>query len=85
MAGTVLVKTYEPTLKKWVLMRRPVRIPIFSNLLDAYAIDDLLDVDLAETYDDIADYKINRDNSNGKSNKYKNIPKTNNKKTTKES
>ncbi len=83
MAGTVLVKTYEPTLKKWVLMRRPVRIPIFSNLLDAYAIDDLLDVDLAETYDDIADYKINRDNSNGKSNKYKNIPKTNNKKTTK--
>jgi hypothetical protein len=33
MYGTVLVKTWEPTLEKWVLMRRPMRTPIFSNVL----------------------------------------------------
>lgn len=34
MSGTVLVKAWEPTLKKWVLIRRTIRTPIFSNLLD---------------------------------------------------
>lgn len=62
MAGTVLVKTYEPTLKKWVLMRRQVRLPIFSNLLDAYALDETLGLDLGNTYDNISDYKINKNN-----------------------
>lgn len=33
MGGTVLVKAWEPTLQKWVLIRRPIRTPIFSNLL----------------------------------------------------
>jgi hypothetical protein len=33
MYGTVLVKTWEPTLEKWVLIRRPLRTPIFSNML----------------------------------------------------
>ena len=33
MCGTVLVKAWEPTLQKWVLIRRPIRTPIFSNLL----------------------------------------------------
>jgi hypothetical protein len=33
MNATVLVKTWEPVLEKWVLIRRPVRTPIFSNLL----------------------------------------------------
>ena len=27
MCGTVLVKAWEPSLKKWVLIRRPVRTP----------------------------------------------------------
>lgn len=62
MTGTVLVKTYEPTLKKWVLMRRQVRLPIFSNLLDAYALDETLGLDLGNTYDNISDYKINKNN-----------------------
>lgn len=34
MFGTVLVKTWEPTLKKWVLMRRLTRMPLFSPLLN---------------------------------------------------
>lgn len=64
MMGTVLVKTYEPTLGKWVLMRRQVRIPIFSNLLDTAVIDDRLDLDLSEVYDDILKYKIDKDEDN---------------------
>lgn len=31
--ATVLVKTWEPFLQKWVLIRRPMRTPIFSNYL----------------------------------------------------
>lgn len=31
---TVLVKAWEPTLKKWVLIRRPARIPAFSPILN---------------------------------------------------
>lgn len=34
MYATVLVKAWEPYLKKWVLIRRPMRTPIFSNLLN---------------------------------------------------
>lgn len=58
MMGTVLVKTYEPTLKKWVLIRRQVRIPIFSNLMDSAVIDDKLDLDITDAYDKLIDYKI---------------------------
>ena len=63
MMGTVLVKTWEPSLKKWVLIRRQVRIPVFSNILDPYAIDENIELDLDETYDSIADYKISKDSS----------------------
>lgn len=31
---TVLVKAWEQTLKKWVLIRRPARIPMFSPILN---------------------------------------------------
>lgn len=34
MTGTVLVKTWEPNLKKYVLIRRPMRMPIFSTTLN---------------------------------------------------
>jgi hypothetical protein len=34
MMGTVLVKAWEPNLKKWVLIRRQVRIPMFSPMLN---------------------------------------------------
>lgn len=31
MGGYVLVKTWEPTLERWVLIRRPMRTPLFFN------------------------------------------------------
>lgn len=31
---TVLVKAWEPTLQKWVLIRRPARMPMFSPVLN---------------------------------------------------
>lgn len=34
MNATVLVKAWEPTLQKWVLIRRPARIPLFSPVLN---------------------------------------------------
>ena len=63
MMGTVLVKAWEPTLQKYVLIRRQVRIPVFSNILDPYAIDENIELDLDEAYDNIADYKISKDSS----------------------
>lgn len=59
MMGTVLVKTWEPNLEKWVLIRRQVRVPIFGNVLDPYAIDDRLELntDGSKTYS----YKIDKD------------------------
>lgn len=33
MNATVLVKSWEPNLKKWVLIRRPIRTPLFMNSL----------------------------------------------------
>ena len=57
--GTVLVKTFDPNLEKWVLIRRQVRVPMFSNLLDPYNIDDRLLVDDAEQT--IYRYKIDKD------------------------
>lgn len=32
--ATVLVKAWEPNLEKWVLIRRPIRTPLFMNALD---------------------------------------------------
>ena len=40
--STVLVKAWEPTLQQYVLIRRPARFAPFSNILDAYKIDDRL-------------------------------------------
>lgn len=34
MLGTVLVKVFEPHMKKYVLMRRLIRTPLFSNKLN---------------------------------------------------
>lgn len=62
VSGTVLVKTYDPNLEKWVLIRRQVRVPMFSNLLDPYNIDERLDIpDASET---IYKYKIDKDDGN---------------------
>ena len=32
--ATVLVKAWEPNLEKWVLIRRPIRTPVFMNEVD---------------------------------------------------
>lgn len=58
MDATILVKCWEPTLEEYVLIRRPIRMPIFGNLLDAYVVDERLDiyVDMSE---DITNYKNN--------------------------
>ena len=59
VSGTVLVKTYDESLDKWVLIRRQVRVPMFSNLLDPYVIDERLNVPDSST--SIYRYKINKD------------------------
>lgn len=44
MGGTVLVKAWEPTLQKWVLIRRPIRTPLFSNMLDIQECPEGMDI-----------------------------------------
>lgn len=58
MDATILVKAWEPTLEKYVLIRRPARFPIFGNILDAYMVDERLDiyVDMSE---DLENYQAN--------------------------
>lgn len=47
MTGTVLVKVWEPHLKRYVLMRRPIRTPLFSNPLGEAEVPEGLDLDVA--------------------------------------
>ena len=58
MDATILVKCWEPTLEEFVLIRRPVRFPVFGNLLDAYVVDERLDV-YVDMSEDINNYKTN--------------------------
>ncbi len=58
--ATVLVKAWEPTLKKYVLIRRQMRTPIFSNVLDPYKVSEQLNVD-PNVAKDIANYKIEKE------------------------
>lgn len=51
MNGTVLVKAWEPNLKKWVLIRRPIRTALFSNMLNLPASPEGMDIE-----DNISDY-----------------------------
>lgn len=43
--GSVLVKAWEPNLKRYVLIRRPVRMPMFSNKLNTPSINSGLNID----------------------------------------
>lgn len=45
MSGTILVKAWEPNLKRYVLIRRPWRGPVFGTLLNVPEINSALDVD----------------------------------------
>lgn len=53
--GTMLVKTWEPNLKRYVMMRRLCRVPIFSQEMNTAKIPDALKVAdttvVANTYD----------------------------------
>lgn len=42
--GSVLVKAWEPNLKRYVLVRRPIRVPMFSNKLNTPSINSGLNI-----------------------------------------
>lgn len=42
--GSVLVKAWEPNLKRYVLIRRPIRVPMFSNKLNTLSINSGLNI-----------------------------------------
>lgn len=44
VCGSVLVKAWEPNLKRYVLIRRPVRVPMFSNKLNTPSINSGLNI-----------------------------------------
>lgn len=44
VCGSVLVKAWEPNLKRYMLIRRPVRIPLFSNQLNTPTINTGLNI-----------------------------------------
>lgn len=63
MNSTILVKTWEPNLNQYVLMRRPASFPIFGNMLDAYVLDNRFTVDSEYSFDeDLIEYKRNLNN-----------------------
>lgn len=61
MMANVLVKAWEPNLKKWVLIRRQMRVPLFSNLLNVPASPEQYGVD-DNIAKDIQKYMIEADN-----------------------
>lgn len=65
MNGTVLVKSWEPTLEKWVLIRRPISTAIFSNRLNVPNTPEQLGLDL-NVLEDIKKYYIDRDKEDDK-------------------
>lgn len=63
MMGTVLVKAWEPTLQKYVLIRRQVRMPLFSPVLNTPDIHPNLaiDTELKDEFADMADVEKTAD------------------------
>lgn len=66
--GTVMVKVWEKNLGRYVLMRRPIRTPLFSRVLEAPEIPEILDFDIATVTNlnvDLAEYiRAQRDAQN---------------------
>lgn len=60
MNGTVLVKTYEHTLGKWVLMRRPISTPMFSQRLNLALPPEQMEVDNMDIMADIVQHYIDK-------------------------
>ena len=63
--GTILVKTWEETLGKWVLIRRPISTAMFSNRLNIPNTPEQLEVDL-DVMEDIKQYYINNNSNDNK-------------------
>jgi hypothetical protein len=59
MTGTVLVKAWEPSLNKYVLIRRPMRMPVFSTTLDIPDTPDIYEVE-ASIGKDLMEYLIKK-------------------------
>lgn len=57
--GTVLVKTWEHSLQKWVLIRRPISTPMFSHRLNVPTTPEQMEVDL-KAIEDIRKYYIEK-------------------------
>lgn len=63
MTGTVLVKAWEPSLKKYVLIRRPIRMPIFSTTLNIPDTpENVKSDDLTGIEKDLMEYLLNKKN-----------------------
>lgn len=60
MNGTVLVKTWEHSLQKWVLIRRPISTPIFSNRLNVATTPEQMELEL-KIMEDIRKYYIEKE------------------------
>lgn len=58
--GTVLVKTWEPTLERWVLIRRPISTAMFSNRLNIPSSPEQFELDL-NVLEDIREYYAKQD------------------------
>lgn len=61
MDGTVLVKTYEHSLKKWVLIRRPYSAAMFSHRLNIPSVSKQLGLDMNEKIDNVSEYYIKKE------------------------
>lgn len=57
--GTVLVKCWEPNLKRYVLIRRQVRMPMFSPLLNVPEI--MPELDIGDPLKEIQDMQVTMD------------------------
>lgn len=58
--GTVLVKTYEHSLKKWVLIRRPYSAAMFSHRLNIPSVSKQMGIDMKEKIDNVSEYYIDK-------------------------
>lgn len=65
MTGTVLVKAWEPTLGKFVLIRRPIRMPIFSTTLDIPDTPDVMEIETS-IGKDLIEYLLKKNGNNTK-------------------
>lgn len=60
MNGTVLVKTWEHSLQKWVLIRRPISTPMFSHRLNVATTPEQMELDL-KVLEDVRKYYIEQE------------------------